>query len=77
MPNREALHFLQALRLNPSLESSLVYGLADNCEGEAAQAAFDIGIAGCIPKIQIDEHFDLVLAMLESYRSVEFAPDRR
>lgn len=75
MPRMNGIEFLQQLRRDPGLESSIVFVLTTSDSDEDKLAAYDEQIAGYILKTRAGADFNHVISMLDSYwKIIEFPP---
>jgi CheY-like chemotaxis protein len=75
MPRMNGIEFLQEIRRDHTLESSIVFVLTTSNRDEDKLAAYDEQIAGYILKTRVDADFTSVISMLDSYwKIVEFPP---
>jgi CheY-like chemotaxis protein len=75
MPRMNGIEFLQEIRRDRTLESSIVFVLTTSNRDEDKLAAYDEQIAGYILKTRVGADFTSVISMLDSYwKIVEFPP---
>jgi len=73
MPRMTGLEFLDAIRKDPKLHSSVVFVLSTSAEESDKVQAYDYNVAGYIHKTRAGETFMEAVAMLDHYwRLVEF-----
>jgi CheY-like chemotaxis protein len=75
MPRMNGIEFLQQIRRDPRLESSIVFVLTTSDSDEDKLAAYDEQIAGYILKTRAGADFTHIISMLDSYwKIIEFPP---
>lgn len=67
MPRMNGLEFLQRLRADPCLTSTVVFVLTTSVNEEDIFAAYRLHIAGYIPKNEMDSQFMAVVGFLDHY----------
>lgn len=78
MPRMNGIEFLQVLRQDPQLKSSIVFVLTTSDSNKDKLAAYREQIAGYLLKQQSGVNFSHLVNMLDSYwRIVEFPPEER
>ncbi|MBX3011469.1 MAG: response regulator [Caldilineaceae bacterium] len=78
MPRMNGIEFLQALRQDPQLKSSIVFVLTTSNSDKDKLAAYREQIAGYLLKQRSGVNFADLVNMLEHYwRVVEFPPEER
>lgn len=78
MPRMNGIEFLQVLRQDPQLKSSIVFVLTTSDSSNDKLAAYREQIAGYLLKQQSGVNFADLVSMLDSYwRIVEFPPEER
>lgn len=78
MPRMNGLEFLQAVRQDPQLKSSIVFVLTTSDNDRDKLAAYREQIAGYLLKQRSGVNFIELVNMLDSYwRIVEFPPEER
>ena len=76
MPRMNGLEFLETLRQDPDLRSSVVFVLTTSNRDEDKVAAYDNYVAGYLLKSRAGADFVNLIGMLEAYwRIVEFPPE--
>ncbi|MEZ4865794.1 MAG: response regulator [Caldilineaceae bacterium] len=76
MPRMNGIEFLQALRKDTLLESSIVFVLTTSNAMEDKMAAYNEQVAGYLLKNNVGVEFTNLLTMLSAYwRVVEFPPE--
>lgn len=74
MPRMGGLQFLAELRRDAALRQTTVFVLTTSLHGDDRRTAYDLGIAGYIPKRQADNDFGPVMTMLRFYNDVVELP---
>lgn len=74
MPRMNGLEFLQRLRSDPLLTSTVVFILTTSVSEEDIFAAYRLHIAGYIPKHEMDSQFMAVVGFLDHYWRVVELP---
>lgn len=73
MPRMNGLEFLDAMRKDPDLKSSLVFVLTTSTADQDRVAAYDKHVAGYIVKARTESSFTEALEMIDHYwRVIEF-----
>ena len=73
MPRMNGLEFLDAMRKDPDLKSSLVFVLTTSTAEQDRVAAYDKHVAGYIVKARTESSFTEALEMIDHYwRVIEF-----
>ena len=78
MPRLNGLEFLDILRRDPELHSSIVFVLTQSTRSEDITAAYDRQVAGYLVKSNLGEDYSLLPHLLMTYcRLVALQPQRR
>ncbi|GIW79375.1 MAG: two-component system response regulator [Gemmatales bacterium] len=74
MPKRSGLEFLREVRRDPALHDSVVFVLTTSNNENDRTAAYDLNVAGYIPKPKVGEEFLEMVRMLDYYWRVVELP---
>ncbi|MEZ4615953.1 MAG: response regulator [Caldilineaceae bacterium] len=76
MPQMNGLEFLEALRQDETLKTSIVFVLTTSNRDEDKAAAYNKQVAGYLLKSRAGEEFQDMITLLETYhRVIEFPPE--
>lgn len=76
MPKMNGIEFLQEMRADEKLRTSIVFVLTTSDADADKIKAYDLNIAGYIVKSRVGEDFVNLVSMIDHYwRYVEFPPD--
>ena len=77
MPRMTGIEFLQELRTDPKLRSTIVFVLTTSNDERDRRASYDLNVAGYVVKDEVGRDYARVLEFLECYsETVTFPPER-